>query len=238
MHPYAWPVDAEALSVPVLVIAYASLHASRRLLIAFTASQLLLLGVFATPLHTLAVRYLVLAHFLQNVIVAEWAPALFVVAIPRRAAQRIRVNPLVALPLWLANYFLWHVPSIYDAALRHPHSLLHLEHASYFVAGCALWWPVFHGRYPAGAKALYLFAAFVLGSPLGLLLALLPNPVYSFYSHAPVRVWGLSRLADQQIAGLTMAIEQAVVFFTLFVVYLARFMRHEAIAGTFGEIRR
>ena len=64
----------------------------------------------------------------------------------------------------------------------------------------------------AAAKALYLFGAFVLGSPLGLLLALLPSAVYDFYEHGP-RLWGLSALADQQIAGVTMAAEQAVVLF-------------------------
>ncbi len=209
---------------------------------AFAVSQLLLLAVFATPVHTIAVHYLVLAHFLQNVAVAEWAPALAVLGLSRQL-ERFRIvrtltHPLVALPLWLGTYFVWHVPSIYDTALAHQHSLLHLEHASYFAAGCCLWWPVIHGRHSDGVKALYLFAAFVLASPLGLLLALLPHPVYGFYAHAPRRLWGLSRLADQQVAGMTMAVEQAVVFFAVFVVYLMRFMRHEAIAGTFTEIRR
>ena len=178
--------------------------------------------------------------------VAEWAPALAVLGLSAASARRFEktlgvralTHPLVALPLWLGTYFIWHVPRIYDAALAHQHSLLHLEHASYFVAGCCLWWPVVHGRYPDGAKALYLFAAFVLASPLGLLLALLPHPVYGFYAQAPRRLWGLSRLADQQIAGVTMAIEQAIIFFGVFVVYLTRFMRHEAIAGAFTEIRR
>src|ERR687884_634667 len=98
MHPYAWPVDAEALTVPILVAGYAFLRAPRARWVAFAASQLLLLAAFATPLHTLAVRYLVLAHFLQNVVVAEWAPALAVLAVPPPAARRIRINPLVALP--------------------------------------------------------------------------------------------------------------------------------------------
>src|SRR2546421_2004396 len=246
MHPYAWPLDAEALAVPLLAVAYLASSARRGRGAAFAASQLLLLGVFATPVHTIAVRYLVFAHFLQNVVVAEWAPALAVLGLSAASARRFEktlgvralTHPLVALPLWLGTYFIWHVPRIYDAALAHQHSLLHLEHASYFVAGCCLWWPVVHGRYPDGAKALYLFAAFVLASPLGLLLALLPHPVYGFYAQAPRRLWGLSRLADQQIAGVTMAIEQAIIFFGVFVVYLTRFMRHEAIAGAFTAIRR
>jgi cytochrome c oxidase assembly factor CtaG len=237
MHPYTWPFDAEALAVPVLALVYVVFFRSRRWP-AFVAAELLLLVAFATPLHTIAVRYLVLAHFLQNVIVAEWAPALAVFASSGARRRMPLTHPLVALPVWLGTYAVWHVPSVYDSALAHPHSLLHLEHATYFVAGCLLWWPVIHGRYADGVKALYLFAAFVLASPLGLLLALLPHPVYGFYAHAPQRLWGLTRLADQQIAGITMAVEQAVVFFAVFALYLQRFLRHEAIAGAFTEIRR
>jgi cytochrome c oxidase assembly factor CtaG len=89
-----------------------------------------------------------------------------------------------------------------------------------------------HGRIGNGTKALYLFGAFVLASPLGLLLALLPSAVYSFYEDVP-RLWGLSPLADQQIAGVTMASEQAVVFFAAFAVYLRRFFREEQGADAF-----
>lgn len=245
MDPYAWPLTAEALAVPVLSLVYMLFFRGRRWP-AFAASQLLLLAAFATPLHTIAVRYLVLAHFLQNVAVAEWAPALAILGIATTSARRLEnvrviralTHPFVALPLWLGTYAIWHIPSIYDAALSRPHSLLHIEHATYFVAGCCLWWPVIHGRYSDGAKALYLFAAFVLASPLGLLLALLPHPVYGFYAHAPKRLWGLTRLADQQIAGLTMSVEQAVIFFAVFAFYVTRFLRHEAIAGAFTEVRR
>ena len=96
----------------------------------------------------------------------------------------------------------------------------------YLVAGIALWWPVVHGRTRPGVKAAYLFAAFVLASPIGLMLALVPRPVYSFYEHAR-RTWGPGPLGDQQIAGVTMAVEQAVVFFAVFTMYLFRFLREE-----------
>jgi putative membrane protein len=145
----------------------------------------------------------------------------------------VLTHPFVALPVWLATYFVWHVPAIYDAALRRPDSLLHVEHLTYFVAGLLMWWPVVHGRYSDGIKALYLFAAFVLASPLGLLLALLPRPVYDFYEDAP-QLWGLSDLADQQIAGVTMAVEQAIVFFAVFAWYFTRFLRMEHISGVFS----
>jgi putative membrane protein len=78
----------------------------------------------------------------------------------------------------------------------------------------------------SGGRAAYAFAAFVLASPLGLLLALLPRPVYSFYEHAP-RLWGLSALGDQQLAGVTMASEQAIVLFAVFLYWFRRFLAEE-----------
>src|ERR671937_629412 len=241
MGPYAWPLDAETLAAPLFIAAYVWSQrrwpASSGRRIAFGASQILLLAAFATPLHTIAVRYLLSAHLLQNVVIAEWAPGLAVVGIAPTLARHFRPHPLITLPLWLATYFVWHVPRIYDAALSHQHSLLHLEHATYFVAGVLLWWPVVHGRWPDGIKALYLFAAFVLASPLGLLLALVPHPLYDFYADAPRRLWGLGRLTDQQIAGVTMAVEQALVFFAVFAVYLTRFLRSETIAGAWQHAR-
>jgi cytochrome c oxidase assembly factor CtaG len=85
---------------------------------------------------------------------------------------------------------------------------------------------VIHGDESPGTKAIYLFGAFVLASPLGLLLALIPRPVYAFYEHAP-RTWGPRPLADQQLAGVTMALEQAFVFFAAFAYYLHRFLQEE-----------
>src|SRR4029077_15552227 len=87
-----------------------------------------------------------------------------------------------------------------------------------------LWWPVLTGRLESGAAAAYLFAAFVFASPLGLLLALIPNAVYDFYEHAP-RIWDWSPLTDQQVAGLTMAAEEALVFFAAFAFSFFRFIR-------------
>jgi cytochrome c oxidase assembly factor CtaG len=209
----------------------------------FLAALLLVLAVSITPLQTLALEYLLSAHLLQNVVLAEWAPALAVLGLPPALAGalaalpgiRFFVHPAVALPLWLVTYFAWHVPWAYDAALERPATLLHVEHACYFATGALLWWPVLHDRpWPltAGARAAYLFAAFVLASPLGLLLMLLPEPVYGFYEDAP-RLWGLSALTDQQIAGVTMAGEQALVFFAVFAFFFTRFLREqdEAEAG-------
>jgi cytochrome c oxidase assembly factor CtaG len=248
--PYEWPVDWDTLLVvPGLTALYVWTQrrwpATPARRACFALSQLLVLAVMLTPLATIALHYLLWAHLLQNVVLAEWAPALAVVGLApslvreleRYRVVRVATHPLVALSAWLLSSYLWHLPAVYDTALEHQDSVLHLEHTSFFATGVLLWWPVVHGRFSDGAKALYLFAAFALASPVGLLLALLPRPVYDFYERAP-ELWGLGHLTDQQIAGVTMAVEQAVVFFAVFVFFLARFLRSEELAGVFSDSRR
>ena len=234
MHPSAEAV----VLVPALALGYVlaarAERPSRARMLAAAVALALIFAVFASGLQPLATHTFLWAHLLQNVVLAEWAPLLLVLAVPRRTAARAArfplFRPFVALPLWLVAYYAWHLPWVYDVALRHPHSLLHLEHLTYLLAGICLWWPVVHGSYSNGAKALYLFVAFVLASPIGLMLALVQRPVYSFYAHAP-RAWGPSPLTDQQIAGVTMAVEEAIVFFAAFALYLLRFLEDEQARG-------
>jgi cytochrome c oxidase assembly factor CtaG len=228
--PLEATVVAPALAL-AYVLAWRRLRPSRACLAALAAALALIVAAFVTPLQRYALHTFLWAHLLQNVVLAEWAPALLVLAVPSALARGRRLlHPLAALPVWLATYFVWHLPWLYDAALRRPHTLLHVEHVTYLAAGFVLWWPVVHEHISAGAKAAYLFAAFVLASPLGLLLALLPTPIYAFYRHAP-RTWGPGPLGDQQLAGVTMAAEQAVVFFAVFTFYLLRFLQEEQGAG-------
>jgi putative membrane protein len=206
--------------------------------LSFLGGCVVLVAAFVTPLDTLAREYLVWAHLLQNVVLAEWTPLLLVLGVPPEFANRparigdVRAlaTPLVALPLWVATYLVWHVPTLYDAALRRPDTLLVLEHATYLLSGLALWWCVWQSephRVSAGGRAAYVLGAFVFSGPLGLVLALLPEPVYDAYADAPERVWGLDRLADQQLGGMTMAAEQSAVFFAVFAFWLLRFLAEQ-----------
>ena len=196
---------------------------------------MLLVVAAVTPLDALT-YHLLSAHLLQNVVLAEWAPALLVLGIPpalaaqlgRLPGARVLTFAPIALGLWLLTYFAWHLPAAYDVALENQ-ALLHLEHVCYLAAGCLLWWPVFQDvphRLSSAVRALYLFVAFVLASPIGLLLALLPEPVYDWYIEGD-RLWDLSAHVDQQIAGVTMSVEQAIVFFAIFAVFFFRFLAEE-----------
>src|SRR4051812_32081470 len=129
--------SAEALVlVPFLAIGYALLARIERpgppRIAAAAAALALIFAAFATELQQLALHTFLWAPLLQNVVLAGWAPALLVLAVPSRAARRasgfVLFRPLVALPLWIVVSLVWHLPWLYDSALRHPHTLLHLEH--------------------------------------------------------------------------------------------------------------
>jgi putative membrane protein len=244
VDPYAWSWNPEAILVLVLAAAYGlalrRYPAPRWRIACFVLAIVLLLVVTVTPVHTLAMHYLLTVHLLQNVVLAEWAPLLVVLALPPALAAQVArprvvralTHPAVALPLWLANYMLWHLPWLYDTALEHPSSLLHLEHALYFLTGLALWWSIVQDephRLGAGARAAVVFAAFVLASPIGLVMALVPDAIYDFYVDVHHRVWGLSPLGDQQVAGVLMSLEQAVVFFAVFAFWFVRFLAEEEL---------
>jgi putative membrane protein len=243
-----YPAWEEVAVLVGLGVAYAlAARKDRRSLLRsalFFSGLVLAFVAVASPVATVAVHYLVSAHLLQNVVLAEWTPALLVLGlgpwvagwVARTSVARTLTRPLVALPLWLATYAFWHVPFAYEAALDN-RLLLDLEHLSYVTVGLCLWWPVFQDEpwhLPSGGKAAYLFAAFVLASPLGLLFALLPSPLYDTYVQAP-RLWGLEPLEDQQIGGTLMAVSEAIVFFGLLAYFFVRFMAEEDAGYSHGD---
>src|SRR3954464_12005201 len=130
--PYAWQADVDTtVVIPALSLLYlflvGQLGAPRRRIACFAGSMVVLAVAFWTPLHHLGLHYLLTAHLLQNVILAEWAPLLAVLGISpamaraagRRRTFRVLTHPAVALPLWLVSYYTWHVPYVYDGALGH-----------------------------------------------------------------------------------------------------------------------
>jgi len=210
---------------------------SARRRLAFWAGIGIAAALFVSPVETLSRHYLLSAHLFQNVALAEWVPLLLALGIgPALAARLGRIplvrsltNPFVALPIWLLTYAAWHVPVSYETALRHPDWLLALEHVTYVVAGLLLWWPILYGERWAGRsgpKAVYLFAAFVLSGPIGLVFVLAPAAAYDFYAQAP-RAFGMSALTDQRLAGAFMSLGEAVVFFSAFALFFRRFLEEE-----------
>jgi len=124
-------------------------------------------------------------------------------------------NPAICWFAAISALIAWHVPAIFDLALRLP--WLHvIEHASFFVTGILFWWPVVQpwpsaARWPRWSIPLYLFCATLPCDVLSGFLAFCDRVVYSSYLSAP-RVLGMSPLQDQQCAGAVMWVAVTVIF--------------------------
>jgi cytochrome c oxidase assembly factor CtaG len=207
----------------------------------FVTGVLSIVLALNSPLETIATEYLVLFHLLQNVIISDWAPPLLILgltpALREAVAARggrpfeLLTRPAVALPTWIVGWYVVHLGGVYDVALRHPW-LLNVEHVFMIAIGFIFWWPVLSDA-PRAAHTLvriaYVFAAFVLSAFLGLALTFAP-PLYDYYESRPERLWGISAAKDQNLGGILMTSEQAIVFFVAIAWLLLRLFREEDAA--------
>lgn len=206
--------------------------------IAFGTGIFLIVAALNSPLETIAIHYLVLFHLLQNVIISDWGPPLLILGLPpaMRAAIARRggrlfalvTRPAIALPVWLVGWYAVHLGGVYDAAVRDS-VLLDLEHLFMIAIGLLFWWPVLSDAprsVPTLGRIAYVFAAFVGSAFLGLALTFAP-PLYRYYDNLPHRLWGISAAKDQNLGGILMTTEQALIFFAIVVWLLVRLFREE-----------
>jgi len=170
-------------------------------------------------------------HMLQHVLIGDAAVALMIVAVrgpllvfllPAPVLVRVArlrgffsmlLRPRVAYALWAANLGVWHVPWLYDEALRRD-SVHYLEHACWVVAGLLVWTllvdPGSHRRLSVGGRIALAAAMFAAGQVLTDVLVFSFHPLYPAY---PGRT-------DQQLAGVVMMAEQLVTLGALAFVLL------------------
>jgi putative membrane protein len=206
--------------------------------VAFGAGLVLVAGSLNSPLETISVHYLLLFHLFQNVVLADWAPLLLVVGLTpamREAVARRGGAPFawvtrlrVALPIWLAGWYLVHLAAFYDSALENPW-LLNVEHAILLAIGLLFWWPLVSDVPHAPstpARLAFLGAAFVFSAFLGLALTFAGSAFYDYYETVP-RLWGLSALEDQNLGGVLMTAEQSILFLAAIAYFLLRLLNEE-----------
>ncbi len=164
---------------------------------------------------------LVIAHMVEHLLIGDIASLLLVLGLTKsllqpilaiRVFNRLQVlaHPAVALPLWALNFYLWHVPALYEAA--YGAAPMHvLEHASFLFFSCLMWMPVF-GPLPkpqwfsAGWKVGYVIVVRFAGAILGNVLMWSGTVLYPIYAPGE-RYWGISAVADQSTAGVIMMVE-------------------------------
>ncbi|HET8979521.1 MAG TPA: cytochrome c oxidase assembly protein [Solirubrobacteraceae bacterium] len=205
----------------------------------FLSGLVVVLAALVSPIDGLGDDLLVM-HMVQHVLLLDLAPILLILGLTkvllRPLTRRIHVverragflaHPAFAVVAYAGLMWAWHVPAMYDIALRQP--LVHtLEHACFFSAGLLYWWHLLspiRSRYRLTGlgPVAYMVVTKLLVGLLGILLAFAPTTIYAFYAHHP-HYWGLSPHTDQSMAGLVMALEQSIVMGIALVVVFMRML--------------
>jgi putative membrane protein len=174
-----------------------------------------------SPVDTGGDNYLLSLHMVQHLVLMMVSPPLVLLGIcgmrppdPARAPGLRRLwtaitRPLPATVLFNAVLLVWHIPTLYDTTLRNEAAHI-VEHITFIAVGMVLWWAVVDPIRGEGTTPISPFqkiaALAVAGVPptvLGLIFSVASNPFYEFYARAP-RLWGLSPVTDQQVAGVVM----------------------------------
>lgn len=186
----------------------------------FAAGLVTIFIALQSPIDTLA-DMLFLMHMVQHILLMMIAPPLLLLGLPSPLLRwlilesRLRgvlnwlTYPLTAYTLLTGNYLIWHIPMLYEAALRNP--FIHdLEHALFFYTSLFFWWRVIdptQGWYPlwhwTPAKWVYLIIAAPPSYVLGSILSASRSVWYIYYTEVP-RVWDISPLWDQRYGGMLM----------------------------------
>jgi putative membrane protein len=150
-------------------------------------------------------------------------------------AWRGLTGPLIVWMLHGIALWVWHLPALYQAAVRSD-GVHVVQHVSFFVTATLFWWAIVHGRYGRlgyGAAVLFVFATALHSGALGALFTFGSQVLYPIYAGRS-EMLGVGALEDQQLAGLIMWIPFSLSFLivglALFAAWLGESDRRLALA--------
>ncbi|HEX7167661.1 MAG TPA: cytochrome c oxidase assembly protein [Acidimicrobiales bacterium] len=231
---------------------------SRKQVVLFGVGVALLWTFADWPVHDLAEKYLFSVHMVQHTVFSLIAPPILLLGLPTwlldwltspawlRAALRKICRPLPAALLFNGMIAFTHWPSWVDLTLRS--EVVHfLAHTMLWATATAMWLPVVnHGvvglpSLSRMAKMPYLFLQSIVPTIPASFLAFADNVLYEEYAKAP-RIWGMSAIEDQQLAGGIMKVGGTMIIWTLIVVIFFRWYADSERTGndtlTWDDVQR
>lgn len=181
------------------------------------------------PVDDLADQLLV-AHMAEHLLIGDVAALLIVVGLtgpllapvlrnPYAARLRVLTHPVVAVVVWGVNFYVWHLPALYQLALRHD-SVHALQHATFLAFGMAMWMALL-GPLPKpqwftnGAQLAYIVAVRLIGTVLANVMIFAGVVLYPYYRAGDAH-WHIAPMADQITAAGLMMVEESVLTICLF----------------------
>jgi putative membrane protein len=132
---------------------------------------------------------------------------------------RVLAHPVVAFVAWAIDLYLWHVPVLHEAAIRHE-GIHALQHTAFIVFGANMWMallgplpkPAWFGN---AAKLGYVLAVRLTGALLANVFLFGGRVFFDVYAPGEA-ARGISPAADQNTAGAIMMVEGSVLTICLF----------------------
>ncbi len=209
--------------------------------ISYFAGLALILAMFVSPVAHIGGE-LVLAHMIQHLLIGDIAALLIVLGLTRsilqpvmalRAFEKLQVLmlPQVALPLWIANLYIWHIPALYEGAVTNE-AVHALQHSCFIGAGIMMWMslagplprPAWFG---GGFQVAYIGISRLASAGLGNIFMWSGTVLYPVYEPGQA-YWGIAPLSDQGTAGVIMMLEGGIVTLAVLAYTLLRWARDES----------
>ena len=222
-----WRLIAFQAGLFTLFLALSSpLHELGELLLQFHMVQHLLLMMVVPPLLLLGAPILPLLRGLPRPLLRYGLSYVFASAALQRLG-RFLTYPLVCLLAFTVSNVAWHVPSLYELALRS--EFWHdVQHICFLSTGLLFWWPVVQPwpsrlRWPRWTMIPYLLVADIQNTALSAFLIFSERILYPTYAAVP-RLWGISAFDDQAAAGAIMWVPGSVIFLVPVAVLAVRLL--------------
>ncbi len=219
-------------------------------LLCFLAGLAAIFIATESPLDTFD-HFFLSAHMAQHLLLMMVAPALILLGHPLvpllrglpRPFVKEALGPFLAWPAlrhllgWLASppvagilfavsTIAWHLPRLYELALRSP-SWHAAQHASFFWTGILFWWPVIRpvpgkSKWPDWVAIPYLLLADLLNTALSAFFIFSGTLLYPSYE--AIRLTGLTAVEDQALAGAIMWVPGSILYIVPAIVIAVRLL--------------
>lgn len=160
---------------------------------------------------------------------------------PLRRPAALLGGGLVSWLIFNLDFCAWHLPVLYDAALRSD-AVHACEHFVFFATALLFWTrviysPPWRSRLGEPAKLAYLGATLVVGWLLAIVLALATSPLYSAYAEQSSRPGQISALTDQQLAAGVMWVPASLPYTIAIVAIAYRLLGSREARGRSGPAK-
>lgn len=196
------------------------------------------------PIHDISEDYLFSVHMVQHTLFSLVVPPMLLLGMPRwllrvilppRAMRVMRflTRPLIAFASFNVVIAVTHWPTLVNLSVGSEpwHFVLH---SILFGSATLMWWPVVDplpetARLSPPGKMLYLFGQSILPTVPASFLTFASSPIYSSYASFP-RLWNISVVDDQMVAGLIMKIGGGLLLWSVIAVIFFRWNIEETRA--------